>query len=161
MGFYYDLTRAITTNGTTQTLSTHFRLLTAAAAAGISPGWLTQLFISARHGTAGGATARLVTAATAGTGGTAQTPQPRHPDNPASDMTAFNDGSAITPGGTPTVRASAGFAQTGGQGAWVANERDACITLKQGAGAAGNAEVASIAIGVSVLADITLEFAEG
>lgn len=161
MGFYYDLERAITTNGTTQTLSTHLRLLTAAAAAGISPGWITALFPKARHGTAGGATARIITAATAGTGGTGQTPQPRHPDNPASDMTAFNDVSAITPGGTPTVRASAGFAQTGGQGAWVANERDAAITLKQGAGATGNAEVASIAIGVSVLGDLTLEFAEG
>jgi len=161
MGFYYDLERAIVTHGTTQTLLTHLRLLTAAAAAGISPGWITALFAKARHGTAGGATARLITAATAGTGGTAQTPQPRHPDNPAADMTAFNDATAITPGGTPTVRASAGFAQTGGQGAWVANERDAAITLKQGAGAAGNAEVATIAFGTSIPGDLTLEFSEG
>ncbi|MGH2359058.1 MAG: hypothetical protein ACRDGM_00725 [bacterium] len=158
--FYYDLERAITTNGTTQTLSTHLRLLTAAAAAGKRPGWITALFPKARHGTAGGATARLITAAVAGSGGTGQTPAARHPNLPAADMTAFNDVSAITPGTTPTVRASAGFAQTGGQGAWVANERAAAISLSQGAGAAGNAEVASIAIGTSVLGDLTLEFAE-
>src|SRR3989304_1636310 len=109
MGFYYDLERAITTNGTTQTLSTHLRLLTAAAAAGVSPGWITALFAKARHSVAGGANARLTTCATPGSGATSQTPAALPPATPGASTPPLTPGPEVAPRDTPVVRGSAGF----------------------------------------------------
>jgi hypothetical protein len=157
MPFYYDIERAITTNSTAAALSTHLRMLTVANQMTCR---ITALYGKARFGTAGGAFLQLVTAATAGTGGTAQTPQPRNSKMPAADTTVFNDATAITVGGTPTTRATCGFAQTGGQNGWVATEFDNAVTLRANGGANGNAEVGSIANASSVTGTVTLEFAE-
>jgi hypothetical protein len=55
-----------------------------------------------------------------------------------------------------------GFAQTGGQGGWVALEPDHAITLLGGtAGTNTNLEIGSLAVGTSQLVDITNEFNEG
>ena len=156
--YYFDLERAITTNGVTQTLSTHFRLLTAANQ---RLARVMAVSVKGRHGTAGGGAARLLTAAVAGIGGTAQTPAERDSTGPAAGTTAFNDATAITPGTTPVVRRSIGFAQTGGEGAWVAFEPQSAIHLEPNAGAPGNAEVGTLAFGTSLPADLGVEVAEG
>ena len=160
MPFYYDLFRAFTTNGSADTLSTHFRLLTIANQL---PVRLVGLYANAREGTAGGGDISIVTAGTAGSAGTAQTPALRNPRSPAAEVTAFNDNdaAAITAGATPTERVSVGFAQTGGMGGWVALENDHAVLLKPNGGADGNAEVSSRADAVSQKIRVTLELSEG
>jgi len=158
MPFYYDLTREVTTNGTADTLSSHFRLL---SIANQLPARLVGLYGAARGGTAGGADLTIVTAGTAGSGGTSQTPALRQARNPAAQLTAFNDATAITAGATPTERVSVGVAQTGGMGGWVALEADHAITLNPNGGANGNAEVSSRADAISQIVKATLEFNEG
>src|SRR6266850_7091449 len=137
MPFYYDLERAFTTNGTPATLFTHLRVATVANQ---MTARLSAFYPKARFVTAGGAFMQLVTAGTIGSGGTGITPVPRNSKMPAADTTWFHDGTAITPGATPTTRATAGFAQTGGQNGWVATEMDNAITLRQNGGSNGNAE---------------------
>jgi len=156
MPFYYDVTRETTTNSTTQTLSTHLR---AATVAQVSAG-IVGLYANARHGTAGGGVVYLIRPGAAGSGGTGSTENKKHPDNPAAATTWFDDASAITPGTSPQVQATVGIAQTGGQGGWVALERDMALQMKANGGANGNAEVGSKAIGTSVPVNVTVDFFE-
>lgn len=129
--------------------------------ANVEAAQIRGLYGSSIFGTAGGAKLRLVTCATAGTGGTSQTPAKRNPGNPAASLTALNDATAITPGGTPTQRLGVGVAQTGGNGGWVALEPAAGISLLPNAGANGNAEIGSVCNAASVPLDIIMEFCEG
>lgn len=156
MPFYYDVTRETSTNGTTQTLSTHLRCTTAAAV----PAGIVGLYADARHGTAGGGVVYLVRAGAAGTGGTAATENKKHPDNPTAGTAFLDDTSAITPGTGPQVQSTVGIAQTGGQGGWVALERDMALQLKAAGGANGNAEVGSKAVGTSVPINVTVDWFE-
>ena len=164
MPMYLDFSRACTTNGTTQTLTTHFRMLTVASQ---NMARIAQLYAAPRGSAAGGGSIRITTAATAGTGGSAVTLSKADPVTYAGTpaTTVFADtsagGSAITAGGTPSIRRYVGFAQTGGQGGWVAGEQDDCIALASGGGANGNAEIGSMAIGTSQLVDVTCVFFEG
>ena len=139
MPYYFDVTRETTTNGTTQTLSTHFRSVPGASASGI-----VGIYANARHATAGGGVIYAVRPGTTGSGGTASTENKKHPDNPTALLAWLDDTSAITPGATPQVQATVGIAQTGGQGGWVALERDMALQMKiSGVGF----ELASKAIG--------------
>lgn len=154
--FFYDLNQSVTSNGSANTETDHLRLLTATGTAESTK--IVGLYGAARHGTAGGAQLRLKTFATPSTVGSGATPAKRHPSFPAAKTTAAT---GPTAGGTPTVRLTVGLAQTGGTGGWVALEPGAAVTLLQGAGANGNADVFSIANGTSVPIDFTLEFSEG
>lgn len=158
MPFYFDTVRATTTNGTTLTESPHLLGLTAANQRVAS---LRGLYGTARSGTAGGASLRVKTAGTAGTGGTSQTPAKRESGQPAAGLVVTNDATTITPGMTLTVRLAVGLAQTGGNGGWVALEPAAALSLMPNAGANGNMEIYSIAVGTSVPIDVTMEHAEG
>lgn len=153
MPFYYDVTRETTTNGTTQTLSTHLRATPAAAV----PLGIAGFYGNARHGTAGGGVIYCTRPGAAGTGGTAADENKKHPDNPAAGTAWVNDATAITPGTSPQVQATVGIAQTGGQGGWVALERDMAIQMK----AAGvGVEMGSKAIGTSVPINVTVDWFE-
>lgn len=148
---------AITTNGTANTLSTHFR---AATVANQMVARIMGLYGAARFGTAGGAVMYLIRPGTIGSGGTANTPAKRNPNARAADTTWFDDATTITAGATPIQQLSVGVAQTGGQGGWVALEVDHAPAMLPNAGASGQLEVASKASSVSVTFDATIEFQE-
>jgi hypothetical protein len=158
--FFYDLNKAITTNGSGGSESTHLWGTTVANQETVS---LSGFYIAARFGTAGGAQARIKTnTGTIASGGTAQTPEPRNKRaNPAAQSTWKNDATAITPGATLTTRMTVGFAQTGGMGGWVGTEQGAKIQMMPNATNPVDAEFTSIASASSVTADLSLEFGEG
>lgn len=159
MPFYYDLNRSITTNGTTNTESTHLWGKTIANQQVVG---IAAMYAAARLATSGGGQLRLKTnSGTIASGGTAQTPAPRNPLSRAADSVWANDASAITPGTTLTVRASVGFAQVGGQGGWIALEPEDRIQMMPNGANPVDVELTSVAVGVSVPVDATLEFAEG
>lgn len=159
MPFYYTVVRETSTNGTTQTLSTHLRGVTISNQETVS---IVGLYGVGRHGTAGGGYIFGIRPATAGTGGTAQTPSEANPRTPAAQSTWTDDTTAITPGGTPVTMMIAGIAQTGGQGGWVALEKDMGKKLLPGAVAAdSNFEVGSKAVGVSIPIMTQVDFCEG
>lgn len=152
MPFYYDITRETSTNGTTQTLTAHLRSVPGAVPAGI-----VGVYANARHGTAGGGVVYAIRPGTTGSGGTAATENKKHPDNPTAALAWSDDTSAITPGATPQVQATVGIAQTGGQGGWVALERDMALQTKvSGVGF----EISSKAIGTSVPINVTADWFE-
>lgn len=156
MPFFYDIHNSVTSNGSANTETDHLRLLTVTGTAESAK--IVGLYAGARFGTAGGAQMRIKTFATPSTVGSTQTPAKRHPSFPAAKVTAFT---GPTAGATPTVRLTVGVAQTGGTGGWVALEPMAAVTLLQGAGANGNADLFSIAASASVPIDYTLEVSEG
>ena len=164
MPFYYDVKKtpgtpgtAVTSNGTANTLSTHFR---AATIANQRMSRLAAIYGSARFGTAGGGSLYVIRPGTIGSGGTSNTPAKRHPDAPAAETTWFDDATAITAGATPIQQLSVGVAQTGGQGGFVMLEPDHGITMKPNAGANGQIEIASKFNSGSVTFDATIEFQE-
>jgi hypothetical protein len=164
MPFYYDVKKtpgtpgtAVTSNGSGNTLSTHFR---AATVANQKSSRIMGLYGSARFGTAGGGSLYVVRPGAAGSGGTANTPAKRNPDNPAADTTWFDDATTITPGTSPIQQLSVGVAQTGGQGGWVALEVDHGLLMKPNAGANGTLEVASKFNAAAVTFDALIEFQE-
>lgn len=158
MPFYYDTCMQDTTHGTTATEKQLMLFLTAAnqESAGIR-----AVYGTCRFGTAGGAGLRLKTAATAGSGGTSRVPAKRHSSFPAAGLVCTDNGTTLTPGTTLTQRLAIGMAQTGGQGGWCAMEPQEAIGLKPNAGANGNAELYSIATGVTVPLDVMVVHAEG
>jgi hypothetical protein len=160
MPFYYDLTRAITTNGSAGTESTHLWGTTIANQETVG---VSGLYIASRFGTAGGAQIRLKdNTGTVASGGTAQTPVPRNRRGSAAAQSAWkNDATAITPGATLLTRVTVGFAQTGGMGGWVATEPTAKIQLMPNATNPVDVEITSLASSASVTGDLTVEFGEG
>lgn len=160
MPFYYDLVRSTTTNGTTLTESTHLWVKTAAEQETLG---FAAIYVSARSATAGGGTVRLKdNTGTTASGGTGQTPTPKNRrGNPSAQSTWANDASAITPGVTLTVRGSIGFAQTGGNGGWIAVEPAAKVQMQPNTTNPVDCEITSIAVGTSIPIDITVEFGEG
>jgi hypothetical protein len=157
--FYYDLNRVTATGASANTEVTHLFAVTAANQDIVG---ITGIYVTGRGSTAGGATVRGKTnAGTVASGGTAQTPALRHPRNPAAQSTWKNDGTTITAGTTLTGRISAGFAQTGGSGGWVAPEADAKIKMEPNGTNPIDFEVTSIAAGTTLPIDVTVEFSEG
>ena len=159
MPFYYNITRSATTNGTGNTCSTHIYVLTAANQANAA---IVQIMASVRNSTtAGSGFLSVAKTATAPGGGGAQTPQKANANNPAAQTTVFDDSSAInTSGGATTRLFSIGFAQTGGQGGWVALERDNAFTLLANGGANGNAKFDSFTATASQALEISSQFLE-
>lgn len=161
---YYTVTKTpgtpgsmFTANGTPNTKSTHLRALTVANQ---MVARVMGLFVNARFGTAGGGMLALIRGGAAGSGGTANTPNPSNPLMRAADTTWFDDGTAITAGTTPKQLLTVGFAQTGGQGGWVALEQDDSKSMQPNGGANGNLEVASFTPTASVTFDSTVDFQE-
>lgn len=157
MPYYYSIRKSITTNGTANTLSSHFRFATIANQ---MMARIMELAGAARFGTAGGATLQLIRAGTIGTGGTANTPSKRNPNSRAADTTAFDDTTAITAGATPVTQLTVGVAQTGGHGGWVAIELDAAFAMLPNGTANGNLEIGSLANSSSVTIDPTIGLME-
>lgn len=158
MPFYFKTNRITTTNGSGSTESTHLLFLTVANQISAV---VKGIYGSLVHGTAGGAKLRAYRGATAGSGGTSKTPAKSNGSSPAAALTAFDDQTSITPGGTLVNQVTVGLAQTGGQGAWVALEPDDGLYLSPNAGANGNLEIKSIANATSVPLDITVTHSEG
>lgn len=166
MPLYYSVNKtpgtpgtACTTNGSGNTLSTHFRFATIANQ---QMARIMGMFAAARFGTAGGGAMYLIRPGTIGSGGTANTPSPKAGTlTRAADTTVFDDATAITPGATPIQQQAVGFAQTGGMGGWVALETDDGYKMAPNAGANGQMEIATKANTASVLFDPTISLQEG
>ena len=160
MPFYYNVTRSATTNGTGNTCSTHIYILTIANQQNAV---IVQVSASVRNiTTAGSGFLSIAKNATAPGGGGANTPTPANPKSPAAQTTAFDDGTAInTSGGATTRMFSVGFAQTGGQGGWVALERDNGFTLNPNGGANGNLKLDSFTATASQALEASTQFLEG
>ena len=147
---------AITSNGSANTLSTHFKGITIANQPMLR---IIGLYGSARFGTAGGGTLYVVRPGAAGSGGTATTPEKKNPAYSAASSTWVDDTSAITAGTTPKSQITVGVAQTGGQGGWVALEVDHAIALPPAAASTG-LEVASKFNAASVTFDAHIDIQE-
>lgn len=160
MPFYYDLVRAITTNGSAGTESSHLWAKTVANQETVG---VSGCYIASRFGTAGGGQIRIKdNSGSTASGGTAQTPRPRNIRGaPAAQSVWANDATAITPGGTLTTRVTIGFAQTGGMGGWVATEPTSKIQMMANATNPVDVEFTSLANAASVTAELTAEFGEG
>jgi hypothetical protein len=160
--YYYGFTRPATTNGTGNTCSEHVRLLTVANQANCA---VVQLMASIRNSTTAGSgflsIAKYSTAPTS-VGGAALAATAQNPSSPAAATTPFSDSSAFTSyPATLTRVGSIGFAQTGGQGGWVALERDNAWTLLPNAGANGNLGLDSFTATASQALEISGQFLEG
>lgn len=166
MPYYYNTTKTpgtpgslFTANGTPNTKSTHLRFATAANQLGVK---IMGLYANARFSTAGGGMLALIRAGVIGSGGTSNTPSKVDTyGERTADLTAFDDGSAITAGTSPLQQKTVGVAQTGGQGGWVALEDADALSLAPNAGANGNMEVASFFSTASVTFDATVVHKEG
>lgn len=160
MPFYYDVTRAITTNGSANTESSHYRIATVANQETAA---MKGVYGAARFATAGGAQLRLKdNSGTAASGGTSQTPRPKNIRGAvAAQTTFFNDATAITPGATLTTRLTVGVAQTGGMGGYQPIEPAAAVQMMPNAASPVDCEVTSLAASASVLIDMGIDFSEG
>ena len=160
MPFYYDVSRSETSNGSAGSTTTHFWAQTVANQETCA---IKGVFPNSRFATAGGAQYRILTnTGTVASGGTAFTPTKRNlRANPSAQTTWFSDASTITAGGTLVQRMSIGFAQTGGQGGWVALEPADALQLMPNATNPVDIEFLSIASSASVTFDVTHEFSEG
>jgi len=158
--FFYDLNRAETTNGSANTVSTHFWGKTAANQETVG---IYGLYAASRFATAGGAQLRLShNTGTTASGGTAQTPAPKNlRGNPAAQSSWSNDGAAITAGTTLITRLSVGFAQTGGMGGYVPIVPTAAVQMMPNATNPVDVEITSDASTASVTFDLTIDIGEG
>jgi hypothetical protein len=158
MPFYYDINRPSTTNASSATENQELWVKTGA----VYDAAIKAIYASARFNTAGGGTFRAkFNTGTTASGGSAQTPSPRNLRGPAATTVWANAGTSITPGATLTTRAIAGFAQTGGQGGWVAVEAADALYMGGNALTPVDAEFTSIANGSSVPFEVQIEFSEG
>jgi hypothetical protein len=163
---YYGFSRSATTNGTGNTCSAHVRLLTVANQQVCS---VVQLMASVRNSTTAGSgflQIRKYTVGPTSVGGTALAATPQNPTSAAAATTPFSDATAFTsfPNSADTALTrigSIGFAQTGGQGGWVALERDNAWALLPNAGANGNLELASFSATASQALEVSGQFLEG
>lgn len=164
MPYYYSVTRSATTNGTGNTCSNHVRLLAVANQQNCN---VVQIMASVRNSTtAGSGFVSVVTsvANNSGAGGTAFTPLKANTNNPAAATTAFTDATSFTSFGAGFTRTiNVGFAQTGGQGGWVALERDNAFVLSANATAAscGLLGLDSFTATASQLLELSTQFCEG
>ena len=166
MPYFYNTTKTpgtpgsfFTGNGTPNTKSTHLRFATVANQLTAK---LMGLYGNARFSTAGGGMLALVRGGAAGSGGTSNTPSKTDTyGERAADLTAFDDGSAITAGTSPLQQKTVGIAQTGGQGGWVALDDADALLLAPNGGANGNMEMASFFSTASVTFDATIVHKEG
>ncbi len=160
MPFYYDVNKTAghTTNGTTLTESLALWVKTAA----VYDAAIKGVYATARSGSAGGASLRVkYNTGTTASGGTGITPGPRNLRGPVATTVWATDATTITAGTTLTTRLSVGFAQTGGQGGWVPLEAAGSLYMGGNALTPVDAEISSIAVGLSIPYDMTIEISEG
>lgn len=166
MPFFYDITRLSTssTASLTEVVSPH---LFGKCGSNVDPVTIVGIFATARFGTAGGGSFRLksnTSTTSVASGGTGTAPTAKHPRAPSALSTWANDAAAITAGGTLTVRASVGFAQTGGMGGYMPIVPSASVTMLTGSTLAAGVqdlEFTSIAFSTGVQFDWTVDMAEG
>ena len=160
MPFYYSVNRPATTNGTPNTCSNHVYLLSVANQANC---FVVGIMANIRNSvTAGSGVLRTARLTGAPASGTALVANKRNPDNPTAATTPFGDASAISYGAFSVnyQGIDIGFAQTGGQGGWVALERDHAVTLKPNGGANGNVVFDSFTATASQALQVSVEFGE-
>jgi hypothetical protein len=162
MPFFYDFNRITTTNGTTNTESTHVAARTIANQETVS---LAALYVAARSGTAGGAALRVKhntgTVYSGGAGATITAKNMRLGAVLVQQSVWVTDSIAITPGSNLVQRLSIGFAQTGGQGGWQGTEPDNRFKMQPNGTQPIDLEITSIANGVSIPIEMSVEFGEG
>lgn len=163
MPMYYDFGQngkvsTITTSGTANTETARAMLLTQSAKPSAN---ITGVFANAQGSTAGGGFLACATFATAGAvgTGTAQTPGKKNPNEPASQVLCTT-GTFTAGSGTRTDRITVGFAQTGGQGGWIAVTPDAALVLFSGGGATGYGEFRDLANAASQQFSYEIEWFE-
>jgi len=159
---YYDVgQRAITTNASANTETVRVQFISGSQKPTVN---LTGVFANAVGSSAGGGVFTGSTFGTAGSvgSGTAVTPNKKNPNNAASGTVVNNNsGGALTGGsGTRSVRITVGFAQTGGQGGWMALTPDAAIAVLANGGTNGYLEFADLANGTSQTFNYELEWYE-
>lgn len=166
MPLYYDVTKSCTTNGTGNTETTHLWGNTVANQESVTI--LAVYPHSYNFGTAGSGGVRMKTnTGTTASGGNTTGLNGTHGVaknlryGVAAQSTWLGDGSAITAGATLTVRESIGFAQTGGQGGWVALTPQQGIQMMPNATNPVDVEFTSIAFSISVPFDLVVDFSEG
>jgi hypothetical protein len=95
-------------------------------------------------------------------GGTAANPIAMNSGTAAAQTTGFDDSSgSFTGGGATTYQFSVGFAQTGGQGGWVALERDNGVFMAPNGGANGNITLDSFTVTASQALEVSAQLLEG
>lgn len=157
MPMYYDVSIPITTATTAANQSSGPHLTVKSGTAVNAK--IMQVMAAARGSSAGGGILRAHTLSTAtSSSGTTLTPNKRNPNSPSATSSALS--SQTGPGSTPAQRIGIGFAVTGSPSGWVAIEPDSAIKLTAGGGANGNIDFNSIAAVASVVADLSVEFAE-
>ena len=160
MPFFYDISRATTSNGSANTESSHLWGTTVANQETVT---IFGLYGASRFATAGGGQLRLKdNTGTIASGGTATTPTPKNRrGNPAAQSTWKNDATAITPGTTLLTRMTVGLAQTGGMGGYVPPQQDAAVQMMPNGANPVDVEVTSLFATASVTFDMTLDIGEG
>lgn len=160
MPAYYTVNRSATTNSGANTCTPHVRIVTAANQQNCS---IVQIMASVRNSTTAGSgrlgVGRQTTVTTAG--GAAFTPVAMNPASAAAATTAFVDSSAFNSEVGTAYNFSVGFAQTGGQGGWVALERDNGVILAPNGGANGNVTLNSFTATASQALEVSAQFIEG
>ena len=160
MPAYYSFNRAATTAGSANTCANHIRLLTIANQQNCA---VVQLMAAVRNSTTAGSGILSVAnyAQSSSAGGSALTPVEMNPKGSAAETTVFSDATAFTSFPAVTRLFSIGYAQTGGQGGWVALERDNAVILNPNAGAAGNLSLESFTATASQALEVSGQFLEG
>jgi hypothetical protein len=160
MPYFYDFTRATTSNGTAGTETTHIwgKTIANQETTGIYGAYAASRFL-----TAGGGQLRVKTnTGTTASGTTAQTLTAKNTrGSVAAQSTWFNDGTAITAGTTLAVRLSIGFAQTGGMGGYVPIVPTAAIQMMPNATNPVDVEITSDMASNSVTFELTVDVGEG
>lgn len=160
MPFFYDISRATTSNGSANTETTHLWGTTVANQETVG---IYGIYAASRFATAGGGQLRLKdNTGTVASGGTATTPTPKNRrGNPAAQSAWKNDATAITPGATLLTRLTVGFAQTGGMGGYVPIVPTAAIQMMPNATNPVDVEITSNMATASVPFDLTADIGEG
>ena len=157
---YYDINRALTSNGSANTESTHWWVKTAANQETVA---FKGIYLASRFATAGGAQFRVKSnTGTTASGGTAQVPNAKNLRlGVAAQSVWANDATAIVNGTVLLPRLTVGFAQTGGMGGWVPVEAADAIVMMPGATNPVDYEFVSNAATANVTFDATIDLSEG
>ena len=160
MPFYYDLSQAVSTNGSAGTENTMMFGTTVANQETVS---LVGLYLASRFGTAGGGQARIKTnTGSAATGGAVQLAQARNLRGNVAAQSLWRNGAVtITAGAVLQTRMTVGFAQTGGMGGWIPITPQDAIQMMPNATNPVDVEFTNLASTATVTFDMTAEIGEG
>lgn len=162
---YYDFgNHGLSTNATPNTETARYLLLSPAAATTSRFASVTGLFANGQGNGAGGGYIIGCTFTTAGQAGTGTAIVPAPSDQMGASAAAASltvTQTPQTPGtGARADRITVGFAQTGGQGGWIAVTPDAAKGISPGGGRYGNIQLMDLANAASQLFSFMCEFVE-